>query len=93
MANLGKIVYLSAEQKDTLFANGSVTVDGTTIIYSANDLYLTPETPVTSVNSKTGAVTVRELPSVSSSDNGKFLCVNNGTWAAVTVPNANGVSF
>lgn len=33
------------------------------------------------------------LPSVSSADNGKFLCVDNGTWAAVTVPNANGASF
>lgn len=33
------------------------------------------------------------LPSVSASDNGKFLCVNNGAWAAVTVPAANGVSF
>jgi hypothetical protein len=33
------------------------------------------------------------LPSVTSSDNGKFLRVVNGTWAAATVPSANGVSF
>lgn len=33
------------------------------------------------------------LPSVSSSDNGKFLRVVNGAWAAATVPDANGVSF
>jgi hypothetical protein len=34
-----------------------------------------------------------ELPSVTSTDNGKFLCVSNGEWAAVTVPSANGVNF
>lgn len=56
--------------------------------------------PVTSVNSKTGAVSltasdVGAMPSitVSASDNGKFLRVVNGAWAAATVENANGVSF
>lgn len=56
--------------------------------------------PVTSVNSKTGAVEltasdVGAMPSitVSASDNGKFLRVVNGAWAAATVENANGVSF
>ena len=35
-----------------------------------------------------------ELPSVTSSDAGKFLCVNsNGVWAATIVPSAEGVSF
>lgn len=37
--------------------------------------------------------TVEALPSVSGSDNGKFLTVVNGAWAATTVPAANGVSF
>jgi hypothetical protein len=49
--------------------------------------------PVTSVNGKTGAVTVREVPAVTTTDNGKFLRVVNGAWAAVTIPDANGVSF
>lgn len=31
--------------------------------------------------------------SVTSDDNGKFLRVVDGVWAADTVPNANGVSF
>ena len=35
----------------------------------------------------------KELPNVITSDNGKFLRVVNGTWAAATVDNANGVSF
>lgn len=36
---------------------------------------------------------VQFLPTVSTSDNGKFLRVVNGAWAAATVENANGVSF
>ena len=52
-----------------------------------------PPYPVTSVNGKTGAVTVREVPIVTTSDNGKFLRVVNGAWASVEIANANGGSF
>ena len=38
---------------------------------------------MTSVNGKTGAVTVREVPSVTASDDGKSAVVVNGAWAAV----------
>lgn len=51
------------------------------------------EAPVTSVNGKTGAVEIRELPSVTTSDNGKFLRVVSGAWAVVAIDNANGGSF
>ena len=33
------------------------------------------------------------VPSVTTADNGKFLRVANGAWAAVEIANANGVSF
>lgn len=33
------------------------------------------------------------LPTITSSDNGKFLKVVNGAWAVVEVPNASGVRF
>ena len=52
-----------------------------------------PPYPVTSVNGHTGSITVREVPSVTTSDNGKFLRVVNGAWAAVEIANANGGSF
>lgn len=58
--------------------------------YSASN---PPPYPVTSVNGHTGAVTVREVPIVTTSDNGKFLRVVSGAWAAVTIPDANGGSF
>lgn len=54
--------------------------------------YLT-EAPVASVNGQTGAVTVREVPAVTASDNGKFLRVVGGVWAAVSISDANGGSF
>lgn len=52
-----------------------------------------PPYPVTSVNGKTGAVTVHEVPTVTTADNGKFLRVVSGAWAAVDIANANGGSF
>ena len=48
--------------------------------YSASN---PPPYPVTSVNGKTGAVTISSLPSVTTSDNGKVLMVVNGVWQAV----------
>ena len=51
------------------------------------------DTAVNSVNGKTGAVEVREVPSVTASDNGKFLRVVSGAWTAVEIENANGGSF
>lgn len=35
----------------------------------------------------------KELPTVTASDNGKFLRVVSGAWAAVAVSDAEGVSF
>ena len=35
----------------------------------------------------------KELPNVATADNGKFLRVVNGKWAAVKIANANGGSF
>ena len=56
--------------------------------------YVVPgDSTVTSVNGQTGAVTVHEVPTVTASDNGKFLRVANGVWTAAEIANANGGSF
>ena len=52
-----------------------------------------PPYPVTSVNGETGVVTVREVPAVTTADNGKFLRVVNGAWTAVAIADASGVKF
>ena len=45
-----KIIYLSETQLEELFDNGSITVDGKTITYNENDIYVTPQSePVTGV--------------------------------------------
>lgn len=45
--------------------------------------YVVPgDSTVTSVNGQTGAVTVREVPSITTSDNGKVATVVNGVWSA-----------
>ena len=58
--------------------------------YSASN---PPPYPVTSVNGKTGDVTVNEVPAVTTTDNGKFMRVVNGAWTAVAIADANGVKF
>ena len=56
--------------------------------------YVVPgDSTVTSVNGQTGAVTVQEVPAVTATDDGKFLRVVSGAWAAVSIANANGGSF
>ena len=82
------------EKQNKITASGILKGDGAGGVSAAvaGMDYLT-EAPVTSVNGETGAVTVREVPAVTASDNGKFLRVVSGTWAAAAIDNANGGSF
>lgn len=82
MANLGKVVYLSEQQKKELFANNTITVDGVTINYSDNDIYATPgnESADTSLYctatlSSSGWYRILETPNVSGSIIHVFVCV------------------
>ena len=43
MGNLKEVIYLSNEDYSTLVANGSVTIDGNTLVYDENSLYITPD--------------------------------------------------
>lgn len=90
----GKIKSALSSKQNKITASGILKGDGAGGVTAATPGtdYLT-EAPVTSVNGKTGAVTVREVPSVTASDNGKFLRVVNGAWSAETIPSANGGSF
>lgn len=54
MGLLKDVIYLSKEDYETLVRTGTVTIDGETLTYDENNLYLTPETQnVKSVNSVT----------------------------------------
>lgn len=68
------------------------------VAYSATAMELHADHPVywhdgTGIRIWTGSAGGSGLPSVTASDNGKFLRVVNGVWAADTVPSANGVNF
>ena len=69
--------------------------DPTGIVEQAGGIpdYVANNAPVVSVNGKTGDVTIGEVPTVTTADNGKFLRVVNGAWTAVSISDANGVSF
>lgn len=63
MSDLSKIVYLSEAQYNTLKTNGTITVGNTTITYSADDLYLTPDQ-----NIPVGGTTGQVLTKASNTD-------------------------
>ena len=48
---------------------------------------------VSDVQTNKAAWSRKELPTVTTSDNGKFLRVVSGAWAAAEIANANGGSF
>ena len=86
MAKLGTVVYLSEAQYQTLLTNGTITVGGVTVTYSANDIYVTPQLYPSAAD--VGAIPAPASPSV-----GDFLVYTSNGWAAQSVPSANGVSF
>lgn len=43
MANLKDVIYISNEDYDTLVSTGTVTIDGTTLTYDENCVYITPD--------------------------------------------------
>lgn len=43
MANLKDVIYLSNEDYETLVTTGTVTIDGTVLVYDENCIYITPD--------------------------------------------------
>ena len=43
MSNLNRIIYLSEADYQTLINAGTITKEGRTITYNANDIYITPD--------------------------------------------------
>lgn len=85
MANLGKVVYLTEAQKNTLFSAGTITVDGVTVTYSANDLYVTPQqNPAMETVQVSGST-----PSITGVDNTRYICGEVSTLTIV--PPASGI--
>jgi len=70
MANLKDVIYLSAEDYNTLYNNGTVTINGTTITYDANNVYIVPDNTQSQIDAITalipsGATTSNKLATMS----------------------------
>ena len=65
-----------------------ISVSNHQITLTKGSTFLTAHQDIKTINSTslvgTGNVTINELPSVTSSDNGKILMVVNGAWSLVT---------
>ena len=86
-----KIVYLSKEQYQELLTNNSVTVNGVTVTYNENDLYVTPQTePITDIkinNTSVGNNGIANIPMATSTTFGVVKPLGN---AGIYVATSNG---
>ena len=75
MGELKNVIYLSNEDYETLITTGTVTINGTTLTYDEDNLYITPDdgsaSPVQTVNTKTGDVVI-SLSSSTSTATGRI---------------------
>lgn len=72
-----------SKKQDALLSSGAAV--GQTVIVKAVDANGKP--------TQWEAAALPNLPEVTTADNGKFLRVVNGAWAASEISDANGVSF
>ena len=89
MGNLQKVVYLTEAQAQELFTNGTITVGGVTVTYSADDLYVTPAGDVVDVQINGSSIVnngVANIPYIGQNTAG-VAKTNNAIGLAV---NANG---
>ena len=72
MANLKNVIYLSNEDYETLVSTGTVTIDGTTLTYDENNVYITPESLASTTEdglmSASDKVKLNSLEAISSAD-------------------------
>lgn len=90
----GNITFDDADNigAEVTFIGGTTFQHTSTVVFNGARVFFDESTEVDFTNATiTGLHGL--LPSVGLPDNGKFLRVVNGAWAATTVENANGVSF
>ena len=84
MPNSKQIVYLSQSQYAELIANGTITVNGVTVTYDENDIYVTPQAePVTDVmvnGTSVAANGVANVPVASANKAGAFYTIDGGFY-------------
>lgn len=85
MPNSTRIVYLSNDQYNNLIINRSITVDGVTVEYNENDLYVTPQ-----ANPTVETINVSGTdPVIAAQENFRYVCGEVSTLNFT--PSANGL--
>jgi len=84
MANLKEIVYLSNADANELFSYGSVTIDGTTLVYDEDTVYMTPIDNATTTED--GLMSASDKSKLDSINLSNYLPLTGGTLAANTAP-------
>lgn len=89
MGNLKDVIYLSNEDYETLVSTGTVTIDGETLIYDENNVYITPD------ESSGGGETSLYRHAISFTDNNtntyRFEIISEKSTALTTVAEVVGV--
>ena len=85
-----RIVYLTQAQYQELITNGTITVDGVTVTYNANDIYVTPQAePVTDVRVDGTSITNNGVANVTTGSNyGIEILRNNDNTIAIVMSEA-----
>lgn len=92
MGNLKNVIYLSNSDYATLVNTGTVTIDGTTLTYDEDNLYITPDAsdvgmqnPMTTAGDIIVGGTSGAPTRLAKGSNGQALVINNGnvTWQTV----------
>lgn len=100
MPNSKQIVYLSQAQYQELITNGTITVDGVTVTYNENDIYVTPQAePVTDVRVNGTSIASNGVANVPLSKLNTFGVlraqtdrgINYMSEGVIQISNANGV--
>lgn len=79
MANLKNVIYLSNEDYETLVSAGTVTIDGETLTYDENNVYVTPDKLVTTTEDGLMACTDKVILDTINSAYIKNASVSNNT--------------
>jgi len=88
MPNSKQIVYLSQAQYAELIANGTITVNGVTVTYDENDIYVTPQAePVTDVRVAGTSVAANGVADVPVASTNNFGVIRVNTLKGTTIDN------
>ena len=93
MPNSKQIVYLSQAQYAELIANGTITVDGVTVTYDENDIYVTPQAePVTDVRINGTSITSNGLANIPKATAASLGVIKTNESYGITI-NSNGEPY